>query len=76
MTTDLPTSQSEKIILEALSFNSTIVPPAISNPMMCIASPVQRDYPPADVFKMKFDGASKGNPGKAGFDGFIRDHNG
>ena len=44
--------------------------------MMCIASPLQWDSPPVVVFKMNFDGGSKGNPGKVGFDGVIRDHNG
>ena len=33
------------------------------------------DSPPEKVFKLNFDSASKGNPGKSGFDGVIRDHN-
>ena len=74
MVADIPTSQSEKLILEALSFNSTIVPPSISTPVMCIASPLHWESPPVFVFKMNFDGASKGNPRKVGYSGAIRDH--
>lgn len=32
--------------------------------------------PPRHRFKLKFDGASKGNPSKAGFNGIFRDHKG
>lgn len=32
--------------------------------------------PPKHTFKLNFDGASKGNPGKAGFGGIFRDHEG
>eukprot|EP00253_Pinus_taeda_P028396 PITA_28396 len=32
--------------------------------------------PPRHRFKLNFDGASKGNPGKAGFGGIFRDHKG
>eukprot|EP00253_Pinus_taeda_P033659 PITA_33659 len=32
--------------------------------------------PPTDMFKINFDGASKGNPGHSGFGGLIRDHKG
>jgi len=31
--------------------------------------------PPQHVFQLNFDGASKGNPGKAEFGGIFRDHN-
>lgn len=32
--------------------------------------------PPNHMFQLNFDGASKGNPGKAGFGGVFRDHKG
>ena len=32
--------------------------------------------PPPRVFKLNFDGASRGNPGPAGFGGLCRDHEG
>lgn len=32
--------------------------------------------PPQNVFQLNFDGASKGNPGKARFGGIFRDHKG
>lgn len=32
--------------------------------------------PPPGTFKLNFDGASKGNPGRAGFGGIFRDHEG
>eukprot|EP00253_Pinus_taeda_P017843 PITA_17843 len=32
--------------------------------------------PPTNSYKLNFDGASKGNPGKAGFGGIIRNHKG
>lgn len=32
--------------------------------------------PPRHMFQLNFDGASKGNLGKAGFGGIIRDHKG
>eukprot|EP00253_Pinus_taeda_P031502 PITA_31502 len=32
--------------------------------------------PPANTYKLNFDGASKGNPGPAGYGGIIRDHKG
>ena len=31
---------------------------------------------PCHMFQLNFDGASKGNPGKAGFGGIFRDHKG
>eukprot|EP00253_Pinus_taeda_P006734 PITA_06734 len=34
------------------------------------------EAPPPNSFKLNFDGASKGNPGPAGFGGVIRNHNG
>ena len=34
--------------------------------------PLTLDPPPEGVFKLNFDGASKGNPGPAGFGGIIR----
>lgn len=32
--------------------------------------------PPRHMFQLNFDGASKGNPGNAGFGGIFRDHKG
>jgi ribonuclease HI len=32
--------------------------------------------PPLDCFKLNFDGASRGNPGPAGFGAVLRDHMG
>jgi len=34
------------------------------------------EAPPPNTYKLNFDGASKGNPGPAGFGGIIRNHNG
>ena len=76
MASDLPTSQSEKIILEALIFNFSIASPSSGTPNMSVASPLHWEPPPNAVFKMKFYGDSKGNPRKAGYGGAIRDHNG
>ena len=40
---------------------------------MCISSPSHWEKPLPSLFKLKFDGASKGNPREAGFGGAIRD---
>ena len=34
------------------------------------------DSPPPGVFKLNFNGASRGNPGQVGFGGLCRDHEG
>ena len=73
---DLPTSQKEKCILLALNFDVSIVPSFRGNPTMRLDSPSHWDPPPENVFKLNFDGASKGNPGKAGFGGTIRNYQG
>ena len=43
-----------------------------------LPSPINHkcDHPPEDYLKLNFDGASKGNPGEAGFGGIFRDHQG
>ena len=43
---------------------------------MRVASPLHWEPPLDNVFKLNFDGASKGNPGKAGYGGAIKYHNG
>ena len=40
------------------------------------SSPSSWAAPPPGVFKLNFDGTSRGNPGKAGFGGLVRDHEG
>ena len=40
------------------------------------SSPLIWTVPPPGVFKLNFDGASRGNPGPAGFGGLCRDHEG
>ena len=60
---DLPTSQKEKRILLALNFDVSIVLAFRSNPTMHPDIPSHWDPLPENVFKLNFDGASKGNPG-------------
>ena len=43
---------------------------------MRICNPTNWDKPPLGLFKLKFDGASKGNPRDVGFRGAIRDYTG
>ena len=43
---------------------------------MQVASPLHWEPPPKNVFKINFDGTSKGNPGMASFGGAIKDHKG
>ena len=73
---DLPTSPCERRILDALNFNSSVVPPSPNKPIMRVASPMHWDPPPKKVFKLNFDGASNGNLGMAGFGGAIRKYKG
>ena len=39
-------------------------------------SPKSWEPPPPNMFKLNFDGASKGNPGTAGFEGAVRNSKG
>ena len=44
---------------------------------LCLpSSPSIWSVPPPGVFKLNFDGASRGNPGPAGFGGLCHDHKG
>ena len=70
------TSQKEKIILLTLNFDVSIVPTFYRNPTMHLDSPSHWDPPPENVFKLNFDGASKGNPGRVVFGGAIRNSQG
>ena len=63
-------------MLKALNFDSSIVPSSFSKPIMRSDNPTHWDPPPENVFKLNFNGASKGNPGIAGFSGVIRNNDG
>eukprot|EP00253_Pinus_taeda_P001915 PITA_01915 len=73
---DLPSTDNERNILDnwqlqlsldSLKSNATIA----HNKDVC-----QWQAPPTSTFKLNFDGASKGNPGDAGYGGIIRDSEG
>jgi ribonuclease HI len=50
-------------------------PPSLTSPPPLLAlSPSSWSPPPFPFLKLNFDGASKGNPGAAGFGAVIRDH--
>ena len=50
--------------------------PKVQKSIRSIAVQVRWIRPPIDWFKLNSDGASIGNPGKAGGGGLIRDHQG
>ena len=53
-----------------------LTPPEVAtrNPRVNIESPDTWSPPPDGVYKLNFDGASKGNPGTFGFEGTIRNN--
>eukprot|EP00253_Pinus_taeda_P005945 PITA_05945 len=73
---DLPTTDNEKNILD----NWKLQLPqeyAMHQKTNCNIKEVKSWIaPPINSYKLNFDGASKGNPGPAGFGGIIRNHNG
>eukprot|EP00253_Pinus_taeda_P028947 PITA_28947 len=73
---DLPTTDNEKNILD----NWKLQLPqeyAMHQTTNCNIKEVRSWIaPPINSYKLNFDGASKGNPGPAGFGGIIRNHNG
>ena len=73
---DIPTQDNEKTIWEnwnlqlpKQSYNTTQHKSSRTGQISWTA-------PSEHSFKLNFDGASKGNPGKVGYDGVIRDHEG
>jgi len=72
---DLPTLDNEKAIWE--NWNIQLPSVALINaPRNFQSNKVSWIAPPEHTFKLNFDGASKGNPGKAGYGGIFRDHAG
>lgn len=70
---DLQVGPKEMAILrkwEITGIPNYIGKKGVSNPIG--PSPKQWEPPPAPLYKLNFDGASKGNPGLAGFWGAIR----
>ena len=63
-------------MLKALNFDSSIVPSSFSKPIMRPDGPTHWDPLPENVFKLNFGGVSKGNSGRAGFSGVIRNNHG
>ena len=74
---DLRASLKETLILRNWGIQS--IPAfvgAILEQIGGINNPEAWEPPPSNMFKLNFDGASKGNPGLAGFGGAIRNSEG
>lgn len=73
---DLPTADAEKNILN----NWQLGLPQGSLKNRCSHNRTEDNSrwtpPPQNSFKLNFDGASRGNPGEAGFGGILRNHKG
>lgn len=73
---DLPTLPQEKAVWDnwqmRINHNST----NSRNPIKLRQETSSWNSPPAGMIQLNFDGASKGNPGQAGYGGVFRDHNG
>eukprot|EP00253_Pinus_taeda_P006223 PITA_06223 len=68
------TNQEEGQILEKLNMKYEMVyPRKESRQNKQVESPDQFNYPKENFIKLNFNGASKGNPGNAGFGGIFRD---
>eukprot|EP00253_Pinus_taeda_P008637 PITA_08637 len=73
---DFPTADNEKNILDnwELQIHQETITTQITN--RNIKDNSRWIPPPIKTYKLNFDGASKGNPGHAGFGGIIRDSKG
>jgi len=73
---DMPTSQQEKAIWE--NWRIPINQQSITKKKTSVQNKEADKWtpPPNNMFQLNFDGASKGNPGKAGYGGVFRDHHG
>jgi len=75
-TEDLPTTPLEKAIWG--NWEPQIKQNSINKKNLTLHSQEATSWspPPLEMHKLNFDGASKGNPGKAGYGGAFRDHMG
>ena len=65
----------EKSVAEAWGLDKGVISDLPQKPKVCrVESPSSWSPPMLQVFKVKFDGEAKGNPGMAGFGGACRDH--
>ena len=71
---DLPKQPKEISIWQNWQLKISIIPN--SNRQRTHDSQLHWTPPPPGIFKMNFDGASKGNPGPAGFGGIFRNSQG
>lgn len=71
---DYPTNPKEISISKNWNIRIAFIPTLKIHPNP--ASPLHWSPPPEGVFKLNFDGASKGNPGPAGFGGIVRNSRG
>jgi len=73
---DWPTLDNEKAIMKNWQIHLTQGPHKQDHSESNTQKQVTWKPPPKHTFKLNFDGASKGNPGLAGFGGIIRNHEG
>eukprot|EP00253_Pinus_taeda_P002560 PITA_02560 len=73
---DLPTADNEKNILDNWGLSITQETTSTQKIKRNIRDNCRWTPPPINAYKLNFDGASKGNPGQAGFGGIIRDSKG
>jgi len=73
---DLPSVDNEKAIWA--NWNIQLPQETLNNTLSRIINSKRDSWtaPPEHTFKLNFDGASKGNPGKAGYGGIFRNHAG
>lgn len=73
---DLPSTDNEKSILDNWQLQLPQDAPKHCPPNCSSKDNSSCNTPPIHSYKLNFDGASKGNPGVAGFGGILRNHEG